>query len=324
LHTVIFTFTTIGESGIAYGNKSSYIKGSRFRQSGIFFYQPNATNMKHVAIQGIQGAYHDIAARAYFEGEEIEVIDCLTFKDVFNAMRKDSSRLGIMAIENTIAGNLLPNHNLLRESETSIIGEIKLRISHVLAALPGQTLDDITEVHSHPIALMQCEDFLKNHPDWKAVESADTALSAKDIQDGQIKGSAAICSARAAEIYGLTVLESGIETNKRNFTRFLILADRWVADQYIHPTDTNKASLVFSCKHEEGSLSKVLSVLSFYHNNLTKIQSMPIIGHEWEYLFFIDLTYADYMVYKQSLDAIRPLTRNLRILGEYKTGKQII
>lgn len=280
--------------------------------------------MKRVAIQGVAGAFHEIAARGFFENEEIETIDCLTFKDVFATMRKDNSVLGIVAIENTIAGNLLPNHNLLRESDTSIIGEFKLRISHVLAVLPGQTMDDVTEVHSHPIALMQCEDFLKAHPTWKAVESEDTALSAKDIKDKQLKGRAAVCSRRAAEIYGLDILEAGIETNKRNFTRFLILADRYTAEQYVDPATSNKSSIVFTTKHEEGSLSQVLSVLTFYKNNLTKIQSMPIMGHEWEYLFFIDLTFEDYLRYKQGLDAIRPLTRNLRILGEYKVGRQQI
>lgn len=280
--------------------------------------------MKKVAIQGVAGAYHDIAARAFFEGEQIEIVDCHTFKDVFATIRKDNNILGIIAIENTIAGNLLGNHNLLRESDTSIIGEFKLRISHVIAALPGQKLQDITEVHSHPIALMQCEDFLKQNSEIKAVESEDTALSAKAISEGKITGRAAICSSLAAEIYGLEILESEIETNKRNFTRFLIIADRWTADQFAAPSESNKSSIVFMTKHEEGTLSQVLSVLSFYHDNLTKIQSMPIIGHEWEYLFFIDLTFSDYLKYKQSLDAIRPLTKNLRILGEYKTGKQII
>jgi prephenate dehydratase len=278
--------------------------------------------MKRVAIQGIAGAYHDIAARAYFEGETIETIDCHSFKDVFSAIRKDNATIGIVAIENTIAGSLLQNHNLLRESDTSIIGELKLRISHCIAVLPGQTMQDITEVHSHPIALMQCDDFLENHPDWKIVESEDTALSAKAIQEKKISGRAAICSKLAAKTYGLEILESGIETNKRNFTRFLILSDRWNSDQYINQQNIDKSSIVFTCRHEEGSLSQVLSVLSFYHNNLTKIQSMPIIGHEWEYLFFVDLTFNDYMKYKQSLDAIRPLTKNLRILGEYKTGRQ--
>jgi prephenate dehydratase len=278
--------------------------------------------MKKVAIQGVAGAYHDIAARAFFEGEEIEIVACSTFKDVFNAMRKDNYTFGIIAIENTIAGSLLQNHNLLRESETSIIGEFKQRISHCLAALPGQKPEDITEVHSHPIALMQCGDFLETHPEWKVVESEDTALSAKAISEGQIEGRAAICSELAAKIYGLDILAKGIETNKRNFTRFLILSDRWTAEQYNQPADIKKSSIVFTTPHEEGALSQVLSVLSYYHNNLTKIQSLPIMGHEWEYLFFIDLTFEDYMKYKQSLDAIRPLTKNLRVLGEYKIGRQ--
>jgi prephenate dehydratase len=280
--------------------------------------------MKRVAIQGVAGAYHDIAARAFFEREELETIDCLTFKDVFNSIRKGDATFGIVAIENTIAGSLLPNHNLLRESETSIIGEFKLRISHCLAALPGQTMEDIQEVHSHPIALMQCGDFLEEHPEWKAVEKEDTALCAKEIHQKQIAGRAAICSELAAKIYGLNILQKGVETNKRNFTRFLIVSDRWTAEKYIQQADINKASMVFTTHHEEGALSQVLSVLSFYHNNLTKIQSLPIMGHEWEYLFFIDLTFSDYLKFKQSLDAIRPLTRNLRVLGEYAIGNQKI
>jgi prephenate dehydratase len=280
--------------------------------------------MKHVAIQGIAGAYHDIAARSFFEGEDIEIIGCHSFKEVFATLRKDNNTLGIIAIENTIAGSLLQNHNLLRESDTSIIGEYKLRISHNLAAMPGQKLEDIREVHSHPIALMQCEDFLAEHPDWKVVESEDTAWSAKDIQEGKIMGRAAICSSLAAEVYNLDVLSPGIETNKRNFTRFLILSDRWNAEQYNTPSEINKASIVLTTQHTSGALAQVLSVLSYFQNNLSKIQSMPIMGHEWEYLFYIDLTFEDYMKYKQSLDAIRPLTKNLKILGEYKQGKQKI
>lgn len=280
--------------------------------------------MKHVAIQGIAGAYHDIAARSFFEGEDIEIIGCHSFKEVFATLRKDNNTLGIIAIENTIAGSLLQNHNLLRESDTSIIGEYKLRISHNLAAMPGQKLEDIREVHSHPIALMQCEDFLAEHPDWKVVESEDTAWSAKDIQEGKIMGRAAICSSLATEVYNLDVLSPGIETNKRNFTRFLILSDRWNAEQYNTPSEINKASIVLTTQHTSGALAQVLSVLSYFQNNLSKIQSMPIMGHEWEYLFYIDLTFEDYMKYKQSLDAIRPLTKNLKILGEYKQGKQKI
>ena len=272
---------------------------------------------KKVAIQGIAGSYHDIAAHNYFEGEEIEIIPCNTFRDVIATIKKDPSVLGLMAIENTIAGSLLQNHELIRESGLNIIGEYKLRISHSLVALPGTTIHDVTEVNSHPIALMQCGDFLDTIPHAKIVEKEDTALSARWIAENKLKGHAAICGKMAAQIYGLEVLAEGIETNKRNFTRFLAIADRWTADEILRGVDRDKSSLVFALPHTAGSLSKVLSVLSFYDMNLTKIQSLPIIGREWEYLFYIDLTFTDFLRYKQALEAIRPLTKDLKILGEY-------
>lgn len=277
---------------------------------------------KKVAIQGIAGSYHDIAAHNYFEGEEIEIIPCNTFRDVIVTIKKDPSVLGLMAIENTIAGSLLQNHELIRESGLNIIGEYKLRISHSLVALPGTTIHDVTEVNSHPIALMQCGDFLDTIPHAKIVEKEDTALSARWIAENKLKGHAAICGKMAAQIYGLEVLAEGIETNKRNFTRFLAIADRWTADEILRGVDRDKSSLVFALPHTAGSLSKVLSVLSFYDMNLTKIQSLPIIGREWEYLFYIDLTFTDFLRYKQALEAIRPLTKDLKILGEYTNGKQ--
>lgn len=277
---------------------------------------------KKVAIQGIAGSYHDIAVHNYFEGEEIEIIPCNTFRDVIATIKKDPSVLGLMAIENTIAGSLLQNHELIRESGLNIIGEYKLRISHSLVALPGTTIHDVTEVNSHPIALMQCGDFLDTIPHAKIVEKEDTALSARWIAENKLKGHAAICGKMAAQIYGLEVLAEGIETNKRNFTRFLAIADRWTADEILRGVDRDKSSLVFALPHTAGSLSKVLSVLSFYDMNLTKIQSLPIIGREWEYLFYIDLTFTDFLRYKQALEAIRPLTKDLKILGEYTNGKQ--
>ena len=276
--------------------------------------------MKKVARQGVSGAFHEIAARQYFEGEEIEILPCITFKDLFRALAADESLLGIIAIENTIAGSLLQNHNLLRESGCMIVGEHKLRIEHNLAALPGQRIEDIQEVYSHPIALMQCEDFIDEHRHMKAIESEDTALSAKEIADNKIPGRAAICSSLAAEKYGLEVIARGIETNKRNFTRFLMIAEPTLAEEMTNGTLLNKSSLVFTLPHEEGSLAKVLSILSFYHVNLTKIQSLPIIGREWEYQFYINLTFDDYTRYRQSLDAIRPLTKDFQLLGEYKAA----
>ena len=279
---------------------------------------------KKVAIQGIAGSYHDIAAHNYFEGEEVETLPCDTFRDVINTIKKDPSILGLMAIENTIAGSLLQNHELIRESGFSIIGEYKLRISHSLVALPGTSIHDIKEVNSHPIALMQCTEFLDTLPNAKVVEMEDTAASARWIAEKQLEGHAAICGKLAAEIYHMEVLAEGIETNKRNFTRFLAIADRWTADEIMRNVDKNKASLVFALPHTSGSLSKVLSVLSFYDMNLTKIQSLPIIGREWEYLFYINLTFTDYLRYRQALDAIRPLTKDFQILGEYAEGRQSI
>lgn len=273
--------------------------------------------MKRVAIQGYSGAFHEIAAREFFQGEEIEILPCKTFRDLFNALSVDDQLLGIVAIENTIAGSLLPNHNMLRESGCLIIGEHKLRISHQLAALPGQTIADITEVHSHPIALMQCEDYLETLDGVRVVESDDTALSAREIAEKGIVGRAAICSRLAAELYGMNILAEDIETNKRNFTRFLIVAQPAMAEVLTRDLPLNKASMVFTLPHEEGSLAKVLSILSFYRINLTKIQSLPIIGREWEYQFYINLTFDNYERYKQSLDAVRPLLKDFQLLGEF-------
>ncbi len=280
--------------------------------------------MKKVAIQGIAGSFHDIAAREYFNSEEIEIVPCETFKDLFATIRKDNSIIGVLAIENTIAGSLLPNHNLLKESGLRIIGEHKLRIKHSIVASPGQEISDIKEVYSHPIALMQCHDFLERHKHIKAIESDDTASSAKRVGEEKIQGRAAICSELAAQIYGLNILEKGIETNKKNFTRFLIIADPWIAEDLNKNKKLNKSSLVFTLPHEEGSLAQVLSILSYYKLNLTKIQSLPIIGHEWEYQFYVNLKFNDYLRYNQALDAIKPLTRDLQILGEYEEGKQTV
>lgn len=277
--------------------------------------------MKRVAIQGGLGAYHGIAAENFF-GEEVEIVPCITFRDIFTTIKKEPNTIGIIAIENTIAGSLLGNYDLLKENKLPIAGEYKQRISHCLAALPGQTILDIKEVESHPIALMQCTEFLDTLPGVRIIEHEDTALAAKDVAEKHLSTTAAICSTKAAEIYGLNILARGIETNKHNFTRFLIIANPWVVDELQKGEVLNKSSIVFTTPHSEGSLSKVLSVFSFYGINLTKIQSLPIIGREWEYQFYVDLTFSDLTRYKQSLQAIRPLTSELKLLGEYPNGKQ--
>ncbi|MCK9160293.1 MAG: prephenate dehydratase [Bacteroidaceae bacterium] len=279
--------------------------------------------MKKIAIQGIIGSYHDIAAHKYFKEENIEIICCNTFDDIFSTIRNDSQVIGLLAIENTIAGSLLQNNELLRQDDTQIIGEYKLRISHSFACLPEENWGDLTEVNSHPIALMQCREFLNNHPHLKVVETEDTALSAKEIKELNLKGHAAICSKAAADLYGMKVLEEGIETNVHNFTRFLVIADaNQINKQKEHNNKiVNKASIVFTLPHEEGSLSQVLSILSFYNINLTKIQSLPIIGKEWEYRFYVDIIFNNYLRYNQAIAAINPLTKELKILGEYEEGK---
>ncbi len=282
--------------------------------------------MKKVAIQGALGSFHDIAAHKYFEGEEIELICCASFEDIFATVKQDSNVIGMLAIENTIAGSLLHNNELLRQSGTQIVGEHKLRISHSFVCLPEEDWKDITEVNSHPIALMQCREFLSRHPDIKVVEAEDTALSAEIIKEKNLKGHAAICSKVAAERYGMKILQEGIETNKHNFTRFLVVADAWQADELNRhrKKEVNKASMVFTLPHAEGSLSQVLSILSFYNINLTKIQSLPIIGREWEYQFYVDVVFDNLLRYKQSIAAITPLTKELKILGEYEDGKSSI
>lgn len=276
--------------------------------------------MKRIAIQGMLGSFHDIAAHEYFEGEQVQLICCDTFEQVFANIKQDPTIIGMLAIENTIAGSLLHNYELLRDSGTTIVGEHKLHITHSICCLPDDDWSTIHEVHSHPVALMQCREYLSSHPELKVVEGDDTAGSAQYIHEHQMHGWAAICHADAAKMYDMKVLENHIEDNKHNFTRFLVVTDPRKAD-FLRPLNqTNKASLVFSLPHSEGSLSKVLTILSFYDINLTKIQSLPVIGHEWEYMFYVDVTYDDLIRYRQSIDAITPLTKNIRILGEYEAA----
>lgn len=276
-------------------------------------------NPLKVTIQGIEGCFHDAAAREFFNTPEIETVPFVTFPEMFEALDTDASLVGIVAIENTIAGSLLQNHELLRQHNLKIIGEHKKRISHVLAALPDQSIDELSEVNSHPMALMQCEVFLRKHKNLKMIESFDTAGSAREIAEKNLKGHAAVCGELAANLYGLNILEKGIETNKRNFTRFLIVTNSLLASE-IGPKESeiDKSSIVFTLPHTGGALSKVLTILSFYDINLSKIQSVPIIGREWEYRFYVDLTFKSKVRYHQAIDAVRPLTNELVILGEYK------
>ena len=275
-----------------------------------------------VAIQGVAGCFHDAAAREYFGPDvNIDTVEFDSFAELFEAVHYDASMFGIVAIENTIAGSILANHELLRGSGVRIIGEHKKRISHVLCALPGQSIADIAEVHSHPMALMQCEQWLRRHPGMKMVESFDTAGSAAEIARKGLSAHAAVCGDYAARLYGLDILAEGIETNKRNFTRFLIVADpALAADCGPGHLEVDKASVMFTLPDERGALSKVLTILSFYDMNLSKIQSTPIIGREWEYRFYVDLTFDNVVRYHQAIDAVRPLINDFLLLGEYRSA----
>jgi prephenate dehydratase len=277
---------------------------------------------KKIAIQGGYGAFHEIAAINYFENEEIEIIPRNTFKDLFHALKHGLVDYGITAIENSIAGSILPNYNLLLESNLKIVGEVYLRIKQNLVALPGQTISDIREVYSHPMAILQCQRFFDDHPSIRLIDSMDTALSAKEIDDKKMTGAAAISSARAAEKYHLTIIAESIETHKKNYTRFLILKGK--NGDALDLSSVNKASLTFALAHKIGGLSKVLSILSYYDINLAKVQSMPIVGQDWEYQFFVDVEIDNYQLYSQAIEAIKPFTSGLQILGEYVKGKSIM
>jgi prephenate dehydratase len=285
----------------------------------------NTTEIR-VAIQGGRGAFHEIAARKFFGSVPISILPCETFPDLFSALARKEAECGMVAMENSLAGSLLQNHTLLRESGLKIAGEQYLRVVQNLIALPGQRMDGIREIHSHPVAIQQCDVFLKDFRQRgvRVVESADTALSVKWIHDRRLEGTAALASAEAAQLYGMEILKAGVETHKRNFTRFqLITANENVMDlEQVAKQTIDKASLCFTLRHESGRLSQVLSVLSFYGMNLTRIQSLPIVGTEWEYFFYTDLIFSEYDRYRQAIEAVLPLTEHLQILGEYKNGQQ--
>ena len=221
--------------------------------------------MKTVAIQGSIGSFHDIAVHQYFKDEQVRLICCETFEQVFENIKQDPTVIGMVAIENTIAGSLLHNYELLRASRTSIVGEHKLHIQHCICCLPGDSWDTLTEVHSHPVALMQCRDFLASHAELKAVESGDTAGAAEFIKSNNCHGWAAICHNTAAEMYGMKVIEDHIEDNKHNFTRFLVVCNPLKADFLRNINESNKASIVFSLPHEKGSFKNSYDTLVLRH-----------------------------------------------------------
>ncbi|NVO09827.1 MAG: hypothetical protein HXX16_07705 [Bacteroidales bacterium] len=270
---------------------------------------------KIISIQGIKGAFHQEAAIEYF-GSEIEILECITFQELVNSVEKGKASFGVMAIENSLVGSILPNYALIRESSLRITGEIYLRIVQNLIALLGETVDSINEVRSHPMALAQCTDFFKNCPSIKLVESEDTALSAKQIAEHNLKGVATVASKNAALEYGLDIIEPTIESNKENYTRFLILekkSSKEVADA------SNKASITFTAKHRPSSLFHILQPFADYGINLTMLQSLPMVGKKWEYIFHADLVFATLPQLYQALKIVRKHASTLDILGIYKS-----
>jgi prephenate dehydratase len=277
--------------------------------------------VKKIAIQGGLGAFHEIAAHHYFKDEEIEILPRNTFRDMVTTLKERHCDFGIMAIENSLAGSIIPNYNLIIHSSMHITGEIYLRIKQNLVGMPGVKISDLREVYSHPMAILQCQDFFDDYPGIRLIESLDTALSAKELAEKGSLDLGAISSKLAADKYGLEIIASSIETNKMNYTRFLILAENGIT---IPREEVSKASIFFTVAHKFGSLSKILSILSYYEINLAKIQSMPIVGKDWEYMFFVDVEINDYNMYKKSLDAIAPFTPSIGILGEYRKGVSVI
>ena len=272
-------------------------------------------HIRKVAIQGYSGCFHEQAARKFYAryGGTPEIVECATFDDLYKSMAEGRADSAVMAIENTVSGGLLPNFELLRKYRVKIKGEIFLRIEQNLMVLPGQTIDDIKEVRSHYMAINQTRPFFSRYPHIRLVESEDTAKSAADIAKEQLHGVGAVASSLAAELYGLEIIAPGIETYKQNFTRFLILDNALQVPQEA----VNKVSLCFTLPHTSGSLAHVLTILSFYGMNLTRIQSLPIPGREWQYFFYVDIKFDSYVKYLQAISAVRPLMEDFDTLGEY-------
>jgi len=271
-----------------------------------------------VGIQGFPGAFHEIAARLCFEGRPIDIVPCLTFERLVEQLEEGKEMdAALMAIENTLAGSLMSNYKLLDQANLMAVGEVYLRVKQNLMVLPGVKIEDLTEVHSHPIAIEQCLDFFRQYPHIQLIRMEDTALSARNIREQGLQTVGAIASTLAAELYDMEILAEGIETNKKNYTRFLVLQR---ADKAVIDTDADKISVSFGVNHTVGSLHKVLAILSAYNLNLSKIQSAPIIGQPWEYRLFIDFVAEGHVSVDQAYEALRPVTHELKLLGAYKQG----
>ena len=274
---------------------------------------------KKVTIQGYEGSFHQVAARQFF-GKDVDVIPCATFREVVRIGEDAKASDGaVMAMENSIAGSILPNYNLLQKSKLQVIGEVYLSISQNLLVYPGVKLEDIKEVHSHPMAILQCLDYLENHQ-WKLVETEDTALSAKQLRQHKSKHIAAIASKLAAQLFDLDVMTPDIHTLKNNITRFLIMVP---AKQKIEIADADKASIYFQTDHSKGILSKVLAKIAQGGANLSKLQSMPIPGSTFKYGFYADIEFEQKKQLDKLLVDLKSMTNSFKVFGLYKKGKVV-
>lgn len=267
-----------------------------------------------IAIQGILGSFHHLVAQQYF-GDEVLVDECMSFPDVVNSVLTGKSREAVMAIENSIAGSILPNYALIDENKLHVRGEHYMPIQMNLMALPGQKIEDIKKVYSHPMALLQCKEFFKDHRHIKLIEDEDTAEVARRISHKRSTGVAALASMAAADIFGLEVLAEGVQTKKSNATRFLIVGTQETGS---NGEILNKASLKFELESRRGSLVSVLNILKDYDLDMTKIQSMPIIETPWKYSFFVDVLFEDRAGFDKAIEIIEVMTEELKILGIYK------
>lgn len=272
---------------------------------------------KPIAIQGIKGSFHHEVAQLYFN-DSAEVVECMSFDSTVDSLLKKDTDYIVMALENSIAGSIIPNYALIDTHNLKIIGEHYLDIQHNLLILNGQSISDIKEVHSHPMALLQCKVFFKQYPHIKLVEAKDTADVAKQISDKNMKGIAAIASKNAAQLYGLHILSESIQTIKHNETRFVIVTRE---NDKEDKSEVNKASLKFELEHKRGSLATLLNVLSDCKLNLTKIQSLPKIDTPWKYAFFVDVTFQDYKDYDKAKSIMSLMAENFKVLGEYKNAR---
>ena len=272
--------------------------------------------IKRIAIQGIRGSNHHQVAREYF-GEDIELVECLSFHSLVDQLLEGKADKGVMAIENSIAGSIIPNYALVYQNDLHIIGEHYLNIHHNLMVLKGQQLQDVREVHSHPMALLQCREYLKMQPHIKMVEDVDTAETAKRIQENQLTDIAAIAPKVAAELYDLEIIASEIQTIKNNATRFIIVK---TANKELPREEINKASVRFITDHKRGSLAAVLNVMSDCNLNLTKIQSLPIIETPWKYAFFVDVTFDSFDYFEKAKALLTIMSEDFKVLGEYKNA----